>query len=285
MQSPYDQRIFLYTASTGTFKDLSALNIWNSEAPPIDFNMLVGDYIYIASFLPFNHKFFQFGTPDTTPRKPIIEVLNGPADWNQVVNQIDLTDGLKQSGVLGWVPDKDRGWALISRSKTEIPIFQPIATAPEIYDSYWMRISFDSPNAFTLKHVGQKFSSDADLYQEYPNLKAVSILNSWKVGKTTWDDQALTAASYISKALISKNIIFSNNQILDIAVYRSASVHKTANIIYSGLGIRNYAEEVKLTEQRFKDAMNQGYYHPDQNANGRRDRFEATLVTSGRASR
>ncbi len=282
MQSNLDQRIILYDASASTFVDLTIkLNEWNNllTAPII---MDPGDYLYISTFLPFNHKYFKLSVISPTSEIPTMEVLNGPTDWSPVVDILDYTFGMTVSGVMQWTTDYDKGWGLISRSKVDVP---SLSGGPMIYDSYWMRISFATQAVFTLEYIGQKFSSDADLYQEYPSLQSTSILTSWKTGKTTWDDQHLLAANYISKMLIQRNLIFTNNQILDIASLRSPSVHKAAHIIYSGLGARNYAEEIKMAEVNFDKAMTQDKFQVDTNSNARKDRSEVTMMTTSRASR
>lgn len=282
MQSNLDQRIILYDASLASFTDLTVkLNEWNNSQTQA-ITMDPGDYLYMATFLPFNHKYFRMSVVSPTAEVPTIQVLNGPSDWSPVVDILDYTRGMTASGVMQWTTDYDKGWGLISRSSADVPA---LAGGPMIYDSYWIRLSFASQAVFTLEYIGQKFSSDADLYQEYPALQSTSILGSWKSGKTTWDDQHLLAAVYISKIMVQRNLMFTNNQILDIASLRSPAVHKAAHIIYSGLGARNYAEEIKLAESNFDKAMTQDKFQVDRNANARKDRSEVTMVTTSRASR
>lgn len=282
MQSNMDQRIFFYDSSLDVFSDLSiGLNDWkNSNTPSFTFEP--GDYLYIASFLPFNHKFFMFSNPSPTIKVPKIEILNAPSEWNEVVDQIDYTLGMRQSGVLQWTPNFDKNWGMVTDSSRDIPSLE---NGPTVYDSYWMRISFPSVASFTLNYIGQRFSSDEDLFMEYPILQNPQILAGWKPGKTNWEDQHLLAAQYLAKEMRQRNIILSDNQILDIATLRSPSMHKTAHIIYSGLGARNYAEEIKLAAENFQRSMTQDKFRTDVNANARLDRSEKILVTTGRASR
>jgi len=282
MQSNLDQRIIYYNSALDTWTDFTiALNEWNN-GKTVEFNMIPGDYIYMACFLPFNHKYFRFAAFSATEISPIIQILDAPSSWNPVVDSLDYTVGMTQNGVVQWTPDYEKSWALVGNSSTEVP---SLANAPTIYGAYWMRISFAENIAFELEYIGQKFSSDVDLYQEYPALQNSVILSGWKTGKTGWDDQHLLAATYISKTLVQRGIVFTNNQILDIASLRSASVHKAANIIYSGLGAKNYATEIQLASDKFELAMTQDKFQVDTNANARKDRAEVIYNTSSRATR
>jgi len=237
MQSNLDQRVFLYTASGPTWTDLTPkVNEWTSGQAAI-VAMEPGDYLYIGCFLPFNHKYFKLSTASILERTPIIEILNAPNEWSQVVDQIDYTNGMQQSGVLQWTPNFDKNWGLVTDSSRDITA---LSGGPTVYGAYWLRISFAASTSMSIDYIGQRFSSDDELYQEYPMLKAPAILTGWKAGKTDWADQHLTAACYIGKELVQRNILLTNQQILDIATLRSAAVHKTAHVIYSGLGVKNY---------------------------------------------
>lgn len=283
MQSNLDQRVFFYDDDTNSWTDYTVeLNEWkNGKNVTLTFN--AGDYLYISTFLPFNNKFFRFFTPSVTARSPYIELLNAPNEWSPVVDSLDYTNGMQQSGVLQWTPNFDKNWGLVTDSSRDI---DALANGPTVYDSYWMRMSFSGgPTVFTLSYIGQRFSSDYDLYMEYPMLQNQQILAGWAQGKTDWEDQHLLSALYLAKEMRQRNIILSDNQILDIATLRSPSVHKTAHIIYSGLGARNYAEEIKLAAENFQRSMTQDKFRTDQNANARLDRSEKVLVTTGRASR
>lgn len=282
MQSNLDQRIFFYDASGASWTDHTvALNEWkNGKNITLTFD--TGDYIYISTFLPFNHKFFRFHTGSVASRLPTVQLLNAPNEWSNVVDYLDYTNGMQQSGVLQWTPDFDKNWGLVTDSSRDI---DALAGGPTVYDAYWLRISFPVGSSFTLSYIGQRFSSDYDLFMEYPLLQNQQILAGWAQGKTDWEDQHLLSALYIAKMMRQRNIILSDNQILDIATLRSPSVHKTAHMIYSGLGARNYAEEIKLAAENFEKAMTQDKFRTDTNGTARLERFEKAIVTTGRASR
>jgi hypothetical protein len=282
MNSNLDQRIFFYDASATSWTDYTVeLNEWkNGKNVTLTFE--AGDYLYISTFLPFNHKFFRFFTPSVANRPPRVQLLNAPSEWSSVVDTIDYTSGMRQSGVIQWTPNFDKNWGLVTDSSRDI---DALSGGPTVYDSYWMRMSFAQTTTCTLSYIGQRFSSDYDLFMEYPLLQNQQILAGWETGKTNWEDQHLLSALYIAKDMRQRNIVLSDNQILDIASLRSPAVHKTAHIIYSGLGARNYAEEIKLAAENFNRSMTLDKWRTDVNANARLDRSEKVLVTTGRAGR
>lgn len=282
MQSNLDQRIFFYDNSADSWADHTvALNDWkNGKNVTLSFDS--GDYLYIATFLPFNHKFLRFYTPSPTAQMPIVEILNAPNEWNIVVDSLDYTGGMKQSGVLQWTPNFDKNWGMVPDSNRDI---NALFGGPTVYDAYWIRLSFLMPTTFSLSYIGQRFSSDYELFMEYPLLQNPQILAGWAQGKTDWEDQHLLAALYLAKEMRQRNIVFSDNQVLDIAMLRSPAIHKAAHIIYSGLGARNYAEEIKLAAENFQRSMTQDKFRTDVNGNARLDRSERVIITTGRASR
>lgn len=282
MQSNLDQRIFFYSAVGGTFTDCTVeLNEWKN-GKNVTLTFAAGDFLYISTFLPFNHKYFKFYTPSTLIRRPTVELLNAPNEWSNVADYIDYTGGMKANGVVQWTPNFDKSWGMVTDSSRDVA---SLAGGPTVYDAYWARISFASGTTFSISYIGQRFTSDYDLYMEYPTLQSPQILGSWAQGKTDWEDQHLLAANYIAKTMKQRNIIFSDNQILDIASLRSPSVHKTAHIIFSGLGAKNYAEEIKLASENFEAALTQDKFRTDGNANARLERPEKVLATTGRATR
>lgn len=283
MQSNLDQRVMLYSSGDQTFTDITVqVNQWNN-GQTVEINMVSGDYIYISSFLPFNHKFIDFAAASEDAVAPLIEICAGRAEWNPVADQLDYTLGFTQSGILQFTPQYDeKGWGIIGKSTTEV---DALANAPVVYHSYWMRFSFPSAISFELKYIGQKFSSDVDLFEEYPMLRKTTLMSGWQVGKTDWNDQHLLAANYISKEMVQRGLIFTNNQILDIATLRNPSVHKAAWIIYSGLGAKNYEAEIKNSSQNFETAMTQKIFQVDLNANAVKDRGEVLYATTSRATR
>lgn len=283
MMSSLDQRILFYKAGTTTWTDYSIqLNDWQNSQT-VSLNMVPGDYIYISSWLPFNHKYLKLTTPSGTPRTPYIE-LNDGATWSPVIDQLDDTAGLARSGILQFTRDRDNGrWGKISNNKRDIPVMSAVTSV--VYDAFWTRISFPAGStSFTLSYIGQCFSTDAELYSEYPALRNTALKSAWESGKSDWSDQHLLAACYIAKELRQKGLIITNDQLLDVSILRSPAVHKTAHIIYSGLGAKNYAAEIAHTQKAFEDAMTMNRFQVDADKDGLKGGNDR-LITNRRATR
>lgn len=282
MISNIDQRVFKFTAADTSWLDLTiAVNDYQN-GKSVAFNMAPGDFLYVSAFLPFNHKFLKLRDVSETESKPKVEICSSSAEWSGVVDIIDYTIGMQLSGVIQWTVDYDKSWGRVSRNRTDIIA---MAGAPFVYDAYWLRISWpDGLTGVELEYLGQLFSDDMDLYAEYPLLQNPVIMNGWKAGKTSWQDQHVLAAEYIAKELIQRNIILNQSQILDIATLRNAAVHKVAHIIYSGLGVKNYEKELVSAAAAFEQAMRLDKFQVDANANARKDIHEHTVTTS-RATR
>lgn len=287
MMSSLDQRILFYRASNQSWTDHTIALNDPGNGLTAAFSMLPGDYVYISSFLPFNHKFFKVTTVAAITRAPYIEVCD-LSSWYPVVDTMDHTSNMRNSGNLVFTRDPDKGWTRVQNSKRDITA---LSTAPAtIHDSHWMRLSFPTsdpsptPITFTLEYIGQCFSTDSDLYAEYPALRASGLLSSWKQGKTDWNDQHTLAASYIAKTLRQRGIIENRDQILDIATLVSPAVHKVANVIFSGLGAKNYEKEIQATAAAFDKAMTQGMFQVDADKDGIKG-IEDRRTTTRRATR
>jgi hypothetical protein len=281
MMSSLDQRILYFRAATSAWTDYTIALNTPDNGQTVALNMAAGDFLYISSFLPFNHKFLKFTTPSVSAVTPIIEVSDA-AVWSPVADMLDHTGGMKQSGNLVFTRDRDKLWGRIGNNRRDMPV---MATAPtQIYDSFWMRISFASPVSFTLSYVGQCFTNDTDLFAEYPALRPSGLMSGWKTGKVDWNDQHILAASYIAKVLRQRGIIDHRDQLLDLSSLSSPSVHKTAQIIYSGLGAKNYESEIRHAQAAFEAAMTMKNFDVDSDKDGRKG-LSDRRVTTQRATR
>jgi hypothetical protein len=154
------------------------------------------------------------------------------------------------------------------------------ANGPEIYNKYWLRIGFSAPGvAFGLKYVGSLFASESDLLAEYSHLRDSILLDSWETGKTDWLDQRVIASEYIVTELKKRSIIKERSQILDISILQEPCVHRAAEIIYSGLGPKNYESEISNAGKRYGKAINLNKFEVDVNMNGKKERGEQTITT------
>lgn len=253
----------------GAFRDLShPLSDINESTSVIDFQ--VGDFLYIGSDFPFNHRYFDVTAPNAVGSVVSVDVWSG-TEWEPTVDVLDETSvggaSLARSGIISWSPDWDvSSWG---PDETNLMDGSGLETGPKILGLYWARVKFSVTltNTTALNIVGHKFSSDADLETEYPELASSAVKTAWESGKTDWNDQTLTAAEYIIQDLRGeKNLIISASQILDWKNFQKASVHKTAQIIFRGFG-DDYADQTVAAAQAYKSALNVGKFNIDQNKN------------------
>jgi hypothetical protein len=235
------------------------------------------DALYIGSDLPFNHRHFEVLTANDQASVVTIDIWDGTT-WRAAVDIIDQTavggKTLTQSGIISFTPDRFRVWGMQPTTED----ISDLSTL-KIYNLFWIRIHFSGnlKASTALKYVGFKFSDDLDLAAEYPDLASSNLLSAFKTGKTDWTDQHFIAAEWIVRELRSKNLILSQNQILDWTLYKSASVHKVAEIIFRAFG-DDYLEEMKAAQFAYKAAMEIKGVNLDQNANGQLDPLERAPV-------
>jgi hypothetical protein len=236
------------------------------------------DALFIGSDLPFNHRWFEVSSANAAVSAMTIRLWNG-SEWKSAVEVIDQTKStagatLSTSGIVSWTPDRFQSWAR-EESTEDISDLSTL----KIYDLYWAKITFsvDLTISTALGFIGQRFSSHADVVSEYPELGDANLIASYKTGKTTWDEQAFAAAEYIVRDLQNKQMVWSKNQIIAWEIFRSASVHKTAEIAFRGLG-DNYRDNLVEANRAYKAALDVKFPAVDLNANGRLDNSERTAA-------
>lgn len=235
-------------------------------------------YLYVSSFLPFNHKYFDISAANDQAGTLTVEIWYNN-EWTSVVDIIDYThDGtrsLGQSGNIFFTLDEDKGWDQEDDSSdiTEL-------STTKVYNVYWMRFGYNAStdSALTINYIGHKFCDDTELYTNYPMLNNDAIKTQFKAGKTDWIDQEISASRAIISDLRSRNIICSKDQILDSRRYQTACMHKTAEIIFSGLG-DSYVDDKNEARKDYRTVMNEGNFLVDSNKNGRLDRSENNQQT------
>ncbi len=280
MISNIDQRVLFYDSSAGSFTDITKqVNTYDTGSSALTFD--AGDYLYVGSFYPINHKFFKL-TANVTVAAPTIEVY-GSSQWRSVVDVLDYTElggaSFGQTGILQFTPDQDESWGIVNDTSEE-PGLTEFTSGPVIYNKYWTRIGFDTPGvSCSISYVGSLFASESDLFAEYSHLRENVLLDSWETGKTDWEEQRVIASEYIVTDLKKRSIIIERSQILDTSILQEPCVHKAAQMIFSGLGPKNYADEIASAATRYGDAINLGKFEVDANANGQKDRGEQTITT------
>lgn len=261
----FNQRILF--SDNGTLWDLSvALNDFQDLSETIDYTA-GEDYIYIGSYLPYNHKWFELNVVNANAANIGIAIWDGDT-FNEVIEILDMTSSgtatMAQSGIVRFTHDRDETW------KRETDSFDVTGLeASEIYNMHWSRISFtaDLTDTFSISFVGQKFSDDNDLYLYYPDLNQAALKTAFESGKTNWNDQAFLAAKLIERDLNKRASMLSADQIIDYEYMNEPSVHKVAELIFHGLG-RSYTDLMKEAAAKYESAMSETYLRLDLNADG-----------------
>ena len=245
------------------------------------------DAFYIGSRLPFNHLFIKMDGSNVNSNSSAMTVSYWEgSSWIPAVEVIDetVTSGasLAKSGFVTWVTDRDYGWPREDTNYGGITVTG--LTTVEIYNLYWLKLTFsaDLSADTAFSWIGQKFSNDNELGSEYSDLVRAGLIDAYESGKTDWEEQHVRAADVIIKDLTHKGLIIEKEQILERLDFELASVSKTAEIIYGGLG-DDYKEDKKLARDEYDDRLNKLLPRIDVNRNAREDVGEKT--TQGRLYR
>lgn len=271
----HHQRVFF--SDNGTLNDLTLnLNDFRSGTEVIDL-VAAEDYIYVASFLPFNHKQFDVGVVNETSTTVSVDIWDG-SDWEPAQDVIDRTSvggvSLAQDGVISWTPDPDKYW---NREYESTDITGLSGT--RIYEMFWVRFkwSADFTPTMSLQFIGQKFANDSDLYSIYPDLNNTSLQAAFASGKTDWNEQHYIAAEHIVRDLKKNHSIISSSQILDFDLFEETSIHAAAMVIYWGLGQFERHDNAKA---KYTENLKQGFLNLDVNGDGRLEPVER-IITQG----
>lgn len=256
----------------GTLKDISrALNDFRATSNiVIDFKFET-DVIYIGTELPFNTRYVKVGSVNALSSAVSLSVWDGNA-WVATKDLIDETKtsysaavSLAQSGTVSFSLNRDdRGWGA-EQDSNRIPDLE----GTFIYDLYWTKWTWtaDWTATTSLSYIGSLYSTDNELATFYPDLMNTDLMDAFETGKTSWLEQGFSAAEAIERELRSKSIIMRREQLFDWSLLVEASVHKTAEIIYGGLGSA-YNEAKKLATESYVKSINLKYFETDLNGDG-----------------
>jgi len=267
----YDQRVIW--DDDGTEKDMSStVNDFLIGSYEIAFTG-VDDALYIASDIPFNHRFIMMDVAnDETITASVYIWYNN--EWVAAVDVFDGTSSggasLATDGILEWTTNRLKGWSREADSE-DVDGLDKVG----IYDKYWLRVNFSSDFKATtsIKYIGQRFSTDTELFALYPDLNNASLMAAYATGKTGWVDQHIIASESIARDLKRKNIIYNEKQILNHHLFQEASCHKVAEIVYAGLG-RAFDDNRARARKHYQEAMELNYYNIDRNASGNLEETE-----------
>lgn len=236
-----------------------------------------GDYLYIGAEVPFNNLWFEIATPNLLAANIAIDIWWGNK-WVPAVDIINSTGhpaALTQSGRIQWNLDILKGWDHEHETR-----FVTGLTDFDLYDMYWLRMSFSATLSagMVISYIGQKLASEVDLYDFYPDLNKAALKTSFAANKEDWDRQLYLATDEVIRALKGRGKLFHRGQILDHTVWTSATVHKTAELIYHAMG-QAYENSRVLALRSFDEAMRVGYARIDTNLSGRLSQQEKRAHT------
>lgn len=281
----------IFYSDNGTLADFTvAINNYHAGINIIpDFNASE-DYIYIGSRLPFNHLYVKLGNTVNTELSDLNVSYWCNNSWENVVEVMDETSivgaSFGQSGFITWITDKDELWTREDTcGKGNCQNIEGL-TSVEIYDLYWMRISFSNnlTSNLDLSWIGQLFSNDSDLGSEYKSLLRTNVKNAWEAGKIDWEEQHVRAAEIIEKDLVAKKMIHHGEQILEREDLMLPSVHQVAKIIYNELG-DDYIDQRAQAEKDYYSKLHTALPTIDINKNARVDYKTEDRINHGRLLR
>lgn len=126
------------------------------------------------------------------------------------------------------------------------------------YDYYWTRLKFDATlDDVDLKFIGVLFvESDEELYRFYPILRdqKYRTIFAGNSSKTTWLDERIIASDLICSELIKRGRVNSPFQFIDPRTIKEAAIHRTAELIFRGLG-GNRKDDVEIARKSFITAL------------------------------
>lgn len=276
-----DRKQRVIWSDNGTLVDVSR-ELGDFRREDVTFSLVYNqDKLYVGAELPFNHKYFNVGTTVNAVASVVSVQLWDGTDWR---NTVDLNDGtsdggksLGQSGTISWAMDLEQsGWNRQFDSDDITAL-----AGLRIFNLYWARFSWTASltTGTVLKYIGERFSDDTDLFDQYPDLRATALMTAFASGKTSWREQHLMAAEAIVRQLRRDGIVIRKEQIMDDTLYNDASIHKTAAIIYNGLG-NGFSEKWKRAEELYRKSLDIKFHEVDTNASGHADDCEKSVTTS-----
>lgn len=255
-------------SDNGTLRDITAaLSDYRAATQTIGL-VAADDKIYIASELPYNSRYFEVSSANAAASTVSVEIWQG-SDWQAARDVIDETAAsgasMAQSGLISFAMDIDNAGWHCERISNAIPAL----TGTYIYNMYWARFTWSGnwTGTTALKYIGQLFAADDQVFTCYPDLANTDLMAAWETGKTSWREQAFAASDEIVRDMRRRGVIMRRDQIFDTSLLLDACVHKTAAIVYGGLGSA-YAEAYARAVKRYDDAMSLKHFEVDMDANG-----------------
>jgi len=232
------QWLRLIYSDNGVISDLSIENQDESVNVSLELHA-TEDYLYIGQHFPFNNFFLQVSTANTVTNAISMDYwVSKSTGWYPVVDILDGTrasgKALAKSGVVQFSPDNQFTWGRVGDAKGET-LPTGLSTV-KVYNMYWLRIKWSVlPSAGTaMKRLAYAFTR----HQQLDNLDAQinSYLGSFAVGKTSWDDEIVTASMQVLLELKRRGLVVTPGNILRFDDVTHATDWKALILIYQNLG-------------------------------------------------
>lgn len=241
-----------------------------------------GDALFIGQYYPFNNFFALLDTANAVATSLAISVWDGTA-WVSVVDIMDATNALKNTGVIQFSPDRNKVWQSVY--DTSVASNTPTELRDKArYDLYWVKITAAAPLTASTKvaRLGYAFCKTEDLAMSEPEID--SYLPSWGgETKTDWYAEIMDASDEVALDLKQRKLIMSPGQILRFDDVALATRMKTLLNLYTVLGPA-FLERAKAREKTYSLAMNVSNFSFDRNNNAIADCAEQGY-TAGRLIR
>lgn len=239
---------------------------------------IAGKYLYIGSMIPFNAVYVKMKTANTNAATTSVDLWTG-TKWASTLEVIDKTKGLTASGEIKFVPNyKIEGWA-----KDDTENITGL-TSFDVYDLYWARISFSANMSITteIDFIGQFFiTNDSEIEGEFPIFGRSNIKTAFKSGKTDWEEQRYKATELVIEDMISKNIIDSGNQILDVSKLRYPTISMFAYLVFNSFG-DDYRDRAESAMKEYQRRIKNGIFFIDKKSNAT---IEPDIIKNSRTGR
>ncbi len=272
-------------SNNGVLTDFT-LAAQNSDTIPLAM-VSAEDSLYIGQHFPFNNFFLDINTVNTNAAELDIEIWQN----TQFINAVDTLDGTRVSGVtlarsenVVFSPDRDESWELVEDTSEDSVPPELKAGTPIYYNLYWMRIrvTADLDVGTVLNKFGYRFADGALLSAVDPDID--KYLESWKAGKTDWDEQLQLASERVISDMKARGIIVHPGEILLMDELAWATAYKALHIIYMPLG-PDFNERKVDADKAYRDIMDAQRFTIDTNRNAAQDIGEIQNKPSGQLVR
>lgn len=269
------QWIRLLNSDNGVISDLSIDNQDESVNIPIDIEPLE-DWHYLGQHYPFNNFLQQVENANSVVSS--IEIQYWTGSGNEWKNAVDVLDGTSRSGVacarsgvVQFSPQSGYSWHNVSDTKDET---EPLGLEDvNITNIYWMRYRWTNKLTVgaTLKRVVYAFTRTQQI--DALDTQVNEFMDSFKSGKTDWDDEIVTASIQVVNDLKRRGLIVHQGEILRFDDVTMATDLRTLILIYKNLG-PGYKDKLDAAWVEYTNMSSLGRFSFDQNQNAFMDKQE-----------